>query len=216
MTSIWSSSRQNSNEWDMHSTEVELPRTNCKLKFHKTKNVWHEKPTQVSKPQVSNKWSLQKLKSNEQHNEEHLEAKLKPMTSQQMNLPKTKEISWNLGVKDNESQTEAEARKTVSQNMLKSLKLPKSSKAGRWSLEDQLTKNFQVRNFQIGKRPSTTPPPPDQRRVPHRHIGQAQWCISLSLSLSLSLCLSVCLSFYLSIWKIKNEETLRDFRNVWT
>ena len=55
----------------------------------------------------------------------------------------------------------------------------RATETGRRSLEDQLTKNFQVRNFQIGKRPSTTPPPPDQRRVPHRHIGQAQWCVAL-------------------------------------
>ena len=38
-------------------------------------------------------------------------------------------------------------------------------------------KSFRSQNFRgtsSGKRPSTTPPPPDQRRVPHRHIGQAQ------------------------------------------
>ena len=45
-------------------------------------------------------------------------------------------------------------------------------------------KSFRSQNFRgtsSGKRPSTTPPPPDQRRVPHRHIGQAQWCLRFTL-----------------------------------
>ena len=126
------------------------------------------------------KRSLTSLELDEQQGDEHLEN-----WSAEINITANENAHKEMKL-ENTAASEIETKLKLWHENLEStpveiFEAADANNTGMWSLEDQLTKNFQVRNFQIGKRPSTTPPPPDQRRVPHRHIGQAQWCLRFTL-----------------------------------